>query len=100
MSKAYLKVKMLDSLTESYNELVSHSKYKGTLLETQRKQNLSQGLTNISDPAFELICFIDEKMLSVQNEKAFNLHGSDFFSYCHATLLEDASLYNDCWNLF
>lgn len=61
VSKAFLKVKMLDSLTESYSELICHSKYQETLVETQRKQNLAHGLTNISDQTFEFISKIGKK---------------------------------------
>lgn len=52
LSKQFLKVKMLDSLTKNYSELESTSKYKETLYQTQRKQNLTQGQTNIDDTVF------------------------------------------------
>ena len=100
VSRSFIKVKMLDSLTTSYAELIFESKYKETLVETQRKQNLSQGLTNIKDSTFEFMAKVDEKRLLVQHEKLFNLYGSDFLSHCHTVLLKDVGLY-DCWrNLF
>lgn len=52
LSNQFLKVKMLDSLTKNYSELESTSKYKETLYQTQRKQNLTQGQTNIDDTVF------------------------------------------------
>lgn len=63
VSKSFMKVKMLDTLTESYADLICNSKHKETLIETQRKQNLSQGLTNINDSTFEFMIKVDEKRL-------------------------------------
>ncbi|CAG2199801.1 PIF1 [Mytilus edulis] len=94
LAKSFIKVKMLDSLTKNYTELVQDSKYKKTLLETHRKQSLSQGLTNITDETYEFILKVDEKRLSVQQEKVFHLYGADFLSHCHNVLLKDTNLFN------
>ena len=94
LAKSFIKVKMLDSLTKNYTELVQDSKYNKTLLETQRKQSLSQGLTNITDETYEFILKVDEKRLSVQQEKVFHLYGADFLSHCHNVLLKDTNLFN------
>ena len=54
-SDSYLKVKMLDHLCIK-NSSVS-SKFPKSLLETERKQNVSHGLTTISDNTFEFFFF-------------------------------------------
>ena len=100
VSKSFLKVKMLDSLTATCYELASESKYKQTLLETQRKQNMSNGLTNINDSTFEFIIQVDKKRLSMQHHKMFNLYGSDILGSCHTFLLKDTALFHSWRNLF
>jgi len=71
VAKSFMKVKMLDSLTKTYSELENTSMYKETLLQTQRKQNLSQGLTNINDASFEFVMKVDKKNLHVNMKKHF-----------------------------
>jgi len=52
-SKSFLKVKMMDHLTCSDDQLLLSSKYPQSLHETKRKQNISSGLTNIADETFD-----------------------------------------------
>jgi hypothetical protein len=47
VSNCFLKVKMLDFSTTTYDDLLESSQYKETLEETRRVQNISQSLTNI-----------------------------------------------------
>lgn len=100
VGKAFLKVKMLDSLTTSYADLENNSEYKESLFETQRKQNLSQGLTNIIDSAFLFVQAIEKERLSVQTESNFKLYGTEFLNHCHSVLLENETLFNKWRILF
>ena len=49
----FLKAKVLDYFTSTYAELSQSSQCKGTLEETKRKQNITQGLTNIKDEVLD-----------------------------------------------
>ncbi|CAG2207257.1 PIF1 [Mytilus edulis] len=100
VAKSFLKVKMMDHLTKSSSDLENNSKYKSTLYETKRKQNLSQGLTNICDSMFEFILAVEEKRKLVQHDKVFHLLGSNFLKYCHSSILQDSNLFTSWRNLF
>ncbi|XP_071166174.1 uncharacterized protein [Mytilus edulis] len=100
VAKSFLKVKMMDHLTKSSSDLENNSKYKSTLYETKRKQNLSQGLTNICDSMFEFILAVEEKRKFVQHDKVFHLLGSNFLKYCHSSILQDSNLFTSWRNLF
>ena len=95
LTKQFLKVKMLDSLTKNYSELESTSKYKETLYQTQRKQNLTQGLTNIDDKVFEFILKVENKRCAIQTDTSFSVYGSDVLSYTHNKLLKDTNLFEN-----
>lgn len=100
LSKQFLKVKMLDSLTKNYSELESTSKYKETLYQTQRKQNLTEGLTNIDDTVFEFILKVENKRQVTQTDTSFSVYGSDVLSYTRYKLLKDLNLFENWKNLF
>ena len=100
LSKQFLKVKILDSLTKTYSELESTSKYKETLYQTQTKQNLTQGLTNIDDTVFEFVLKVENERCITQTETSFSVYGSDVLSYTHNKLLKDKNLFENWRSLF
>ena len=99
-SRLFLKVKMLDSLTDSYACLENSSEYKETLFQTQRKQNLTNGLTNIKDKTFEFIMKVEHKRSSFQNEQFFSSFGADLLNFTRNEILHDHSIFNIWKNLF
>lgn len=99
-SKLFLKVKMLDSLTETYAFLENSSKYKETLFQTQRKQNLTNGLTNIKDQSFEFIMKVENKRSSLQNEQTFSALGADLLNYTRNEILNDLGIFEFWKRLF
>ncbi|KAJ8310830.1 hypothetical protein KUTeg_012695 [Tegillarca granosa] len=100
VAKSFLKVKMLDFLTTSYSDLENNSNFMGTLHETKRKQNLTEGLTNITDSAFLYAKELEEKRNCIQTVHNFHVYGSDFLKYCHSVLLDNSVLFNKWRNLF
>lgn len=52
LAECRTKVHLLSQLTSTYNELLQSSEYKETLQITSRKQNLREGLINITDEAY------------------------------------------------
>ncbi|KAJ8319972.1 hypothetical protein KUTeg_001559 [Tegillarca granosa] len=100
VATSFLKVKMLDFLTTSYSDLENNSNFTGTLHETQRKQNLTEGLTNITDSTFLYAKELEEKRNCIQSVHNFHVYGSDFLKYCHSVLLDNSVLFNKWRNLF
>jgi hypothetical protein len=62
VSSSFLKVKILDHFTTTYEKLLQCSQYQDTLHETHRKQNISQSLTNIKDDVLEFFMETDSQM--------------------------------------
>lgn len=58
------------------------SKFPKSLLETERKQNVSHGLTTISDNTFEFFLNISKVRLKYHNNEAFALYGSSCLTLC------------------
>lgn len=73
---AFITVKMLDHMSESYTKLKDESRYSQILRETQRKQHLSHRLTNISDDVFDLFMMLDEQR-ALLTENLLNKLGPD-----------------------
>ena len=98
-SVSYIKVKMLEHLIWNAKSLEA-SQYKNSLNETKRRQNMSTGLTNISDDTFNFFVSLNDERKSVQNEKNFALHGSDCMTYTEQKLLNDKELLGTWKSLF
>ncbi|XP_062584328.1 uncharacterized protein LOC134246079 [Saccostrea cucullata] len=89
-SNSYLKVKMLDHLCIK-DSLIS-SKYPKSLLETERKQNISHGLTIVTDSVFEFFLELSKRRLKFHNDVTFALHGASCLTLCDKDLKEDTEL--------
>jgi len=99
VSECFLKVKMLDHFTSNCADLSETSKYKETLEETRRKQNLTQGLTNINDNVLDFFVEIDKSRSLVENEKMFHLQGSNTLNFVRDHLLTSQPLFEKFKNL-
>ena len=62
VSSSFLKVKILDHFTTTYEKLLQCSHYQDILHETHRKQNISQSITNIKDDVLEFFMETDSQM--------------------------------------
>ena len=81
VSNCFLKVKMLDFSTTTYDDLLENSQYKETLEETRRVQNISQSLTNIKDTILEFFIELDGVRLKIQIENKFHVEGSNILNF-------------------
>ncbi|VDI27813.1 Hypothetical predicted protein [Mytilus galloprovincialis] len=95
VTDCFLKVKILDYMTTTYADLLESSSYKESLEETKRKQNLTQGLTDIKDDVLDFFVDIDRNRINYQNEKMFHKHGSNIFNFVHEKLLSSKTLFSN-----
>ena len=93
VSNCFLKVKMLDFSTTTYDDLLENSQYKETLEETRRLQNISQSLTNIKDTILEFFIELDGVRLKIQTENKFHVEGSNILNFVHTELLQNTMLF-------
>lgn len=90
-STSFAKVKLLDHIC-SNDDLVS--KYPKSLIDTQRKQNISHGLTLINDNAFEFFLEVTQKKQKYHNNVTLALHGASVLTLCEEELINDPALRN------
>ncbi|CAC5398510.1 PIF1 [Mytilus coruscus] len=95
VTDCFLKVKILDYLTTTYADLLESSSYKENLEETKRKQNLTQGLTDIKDDVLDFFVDIDRNRINYQNEKMFHKHGPYVFNFVYEKLLSSKTLFTN-----
>ena len=65
-------INILDNMTVSAFELMETTIYKETLEETVRKQNTSEGLTNICDAVYKFFVMVERAIRGILTEKKFN----------------------------
>lgn len=69
------------------------SKFPKSLLETERKQNVSHGLTTISDNTFEFFFLnISNVRVKYHINEAFALHGLSCLTLCEEEIKNDTKL--------
>lgn len=93
VSSSFLKVKILDHFTTTYEKLLQCSQYQETLHETHRKQNISQSLTNIKDDVLEFFMETDRVSCRIQTESSFHIHGSNILNLVFDELLNCEDLF-------
>ncbi|KAL5013840.1 hypothetical protein ScPMuIL_008110 [Solemya velum] len=77
---AHIRVNLLRLLTKTQSEVMEESQYPDSLKDVYRKQNLSCGLTNISDKTFEYFLMLETKRLPLYSATYLKVHGSDVFT--------------------
>ena len=97
-NEAFTKVRMLDFVTTKNSE--TETKYKQSLKETARRQNLQHGLTSITDNCFDF--FFSLNRINTQHQTVHNLKifGPDCLNKTKEAALTNMGL-KQCWdNLF
>ena len=79
---------------------MEHSSDKESLYETERKQNMQKGLTNISDDAHNFFMILDQKIRKLEMTANLNLYGSNFSIFLHSELNSDNLIFESWKNLF
>jgi hypothetical protein len=87
-----VKVDMLQAITISQSVILETSKYTDSLSDTFRKQNLSCGLTNISDTAFEFFRELEKSRLPLYTQ--FQVYGGKILTHVEESIRNDSILYS------
>ena len=92
-----MKLDLLDSAIRSSNQIEAESEDPGSLGQIKQRQNIKQGLTNISDLSqsfFMALCIKTNKMCTETN---LHKYGQMLHEHIVNTLVSDNNLYN-LWN--
>ena len=100
MTEHYDKVTLLDYLTEAEENIKEKSKYKETLQITIDKQNLSKGLTHVSDDTYLFFRKLDSFIRSLESEKNLNFDGYNMYAKVHKECLQNGALFDTWKELF
>ena len=93
-------INALHEIQKSESFLLEHSSDKESLYETERKQNMRKGLTNISDDAHKFFIILDQKIRKLETTANLNLYGSNFSKFLHTELNNDNLIFESWTNLF
>ena len=91
---------MLLQLVVSYAEISKITKYSDTLTETIRKQNIRQGLTNITDEAYLFFDKLNHTIRELETLENLYSHGDTVIEYIKSRLLENYTLLQNWMLLF
>ena len=68
-------LKLLSQLVISYSKLSSSTEYIETLSETSRRQNIREGLTNITDKSYLLFNKLNHAIRELETFQNLHEHG-------------------------
>jgi hypothetical protein len=97
---AEMKKTLMENLTVSESDLLSVTCDPKSLEETSWRQNVSSGLTNISDETFNFFTLLELQTRGHLTEKSLLQHKSEFFSVLEKTVLDDPDLIASFATLF
>ena len=93
-------VRYLELLECNSYDILQISTDAASLKETQRRQNDTGGLTNISDAAFNFFTNLDKKIRSQETKGNIQLFGKEFYPHITDQILKDVSLIKEWKELF
>lgn len=88
-----LKVQVLESLTVPQDVVFQHTEYKDSVEETFIGQNLSCGLTNISDLTFEFFLELESSRIPLYASTYLSQHSGNLLKFVRSTLINDNELF-------
>jgi hypothetical protein len=89
---ALAKLILLDHLTDTSEELAQTSEDKGSLYETERRQNIRAGLTHISDKAFYFFTKLCSATLFLQTPETLTAAGENIQHFIKEHLQSNTDL--------
>ncbi|XP_062597523.1 uncharacterized protein LOC134258949 [Saccostrea cucullata] len=98
--QAKVKVEVLQSIIVSQADVECSTKFPRSIIDVKRKQNLSCGLTNITDGAFQFFLELEKTRIPLYSEHELKYHGQNVLQHIQATIVEDRNLFNSWTNLF
>lgn len=94
------KLTLISKLITPYSELVESTKFIETLSSTSRKQNIRQGLTNITDSAYLFFETLNHKVRKLETFKNLHLYGKTVIEVIKSNIFNDTELFHDWLKLF
>lgn len=91
-----VKINLLNGMIKSQAEILEQSNHPESLIDVHRKQNLSCGLTNISDNVFDFFLYLETKRLPLYSAHHLEIHGPHLLQHVHTTIQDDPALF-DVW---
>ena len=95
-----LKSSLLLQLIVPSSVIAETSQYPETLEVTARKQNIRQGLTNISDKAYLFFESLNHRIRQLETFQNLNEYGQNVVEYIKSKLLENSNLMQEWMLLF
>lgn len=91
--KSSVITQILDTMRVSETSLQLHTEHPETLLETAQRQNVSRGLTNITDELYKFFIDLCENCLASLVDKNLNVQGSHIYNISSEKLVQSIELY-------
>ena len=92
-------IELLDSMCSTYSELHQTTTDPESLVETKRKQNISEGLCNITDSCFDFFMKLEEQCRYLQSFEYLYTFRTDMYVEIEKTLLENNDLFKQFINI-
>ena len=96
--KDKIKVDLLTHIRVPTSDLIFNTKYKQSLHGTSRKQNLTEGLTNITDKAFEFFLQAEKNRSLLMTETNVTKYGPDILNVVASSVKGDLLFEALWWN--
>jgi hypothetical protein len=96
---AKVKVDLLQTIIVSQVD-ADLSKFPSSIIDIKRKQNLSCGLTNISDEAFEFFLELEKYRIPLYSISGLRLHGENLLNHIHDRVISNTILFKQWVKLF
>jgi hypothetical protein len=90
--KSSVITQILDTMRVSETSLQLHTEHPETLLETAQRQNVSRGLTNITDELYKFFIDLCENCLASLVDKNLNVQGSHIYNISSEKLVQSIEL--------
>ncbi|XP_060602232.1 uncharacterized protein LOC132755380 [Ruditapes philippinarum] len=94
------KVDLLNQIITSYYDLLNDSSFPQSLETTARKQNIRQGLTNITDSAFVFFSELNHKLRLLETYQNLYKHGKNTIEMVKSEILADSNILEQWFKLF
>ena len=94
------RLKLLDEMIISASELNETTVWEETLEEIQRKQNVSESLTNIHDKVFEFFETLEHRIRALLCHESLSKHRKHVFKYAKQELTNDEGLHKSFYTCY
>ena len=83
---------LLDEMTTSSTEIYINTKYEKTLIETLRKQNTCERLTNMKDSLFEFFEMVEQRARYIMTQETLVRENKHMYRYTLNEIISDESI--------